>query len=78
MSSMPKVLEKTLKKMNISPSEAYRNKNFETARIGCELCYLRESDVEFMLDKKDLMLRVRGSSNQRVIDVKETLKTGNE
>lgn len=51
MSSMPKVLEKTLKKMNISPSEAYRNKNFETARIGCELCYLRESDVEFMLDK---------------------------
>jgi anaerobic ribonucleoside-triphosphate reductase activating protein len=33
-------------------------------------------DGEFMLDKKDLMLRFRGSSNQRVIDVKETLKKG--
>ena len=33
-------------------------------------------DGEFMLDKKDLMLRFRGSSNQRVIDVKETLKNG--
>jgi len=34
-------------------------------------------DGEFILDKKDLMLRFRGSSNQRVIDVQETLKTGN-
>lgn len=33
-------------------------------------------DGEFILDKKDLMLRFRGSSNQRVIDVQETLKTG--
>ena len=34
-------------------------------------------DGEFVLDKKDLMLRFRGSSNQRVIDVQETLKSGN-
>ena len=34
-------------------------------------------DGEFILDKKDLMLRFRGSSNQRVIDVQETLKSGN-
>jgi anaerobic ribonucleoside-triphosphate reductase activating protein len=33
-------------------------------------------DGEFELDKKDLMLRFRGSSNQRVIDMKETLKAG--
>ena len=33
-------------------------------------------DGEFMLDKKNLMLRFRGSENQRVIDVKETLKQG--
>ena len=33
-------------------------------------------DGEFELDKKDLMLRFRGSSNQRVIDMKETLKSG--
>jgi len=33
-------------------------------------------DGEFMLDKKDLMLRFRGSSNQRVIDVPQTLKSG--
>ena len=33
-------------------------------------------DGEFMLDKKNLMLRFRGSENQRIIDVKETLKTG--
>jgi len=33
-------------------------------------------DGKFILEKKDLMLRFRGSSNQRVIDVKETLKVG--
>ena len=33
-------------------------------------------DGEFILDKKDLMLRFRGSSNQRVIDVPQTLKSG--
>ena len=33
-------------------------------------------DGEFMLEKKDLMLRFRGSSNQRVINVPETLAQG--
>ncbi len=33
-------------------------------------------DGEFVEEKRDLMLRFRGSSNQRVIDVQETLKNG--
>jgi anaerobic ribonucleoside-triphosphate reductase activating protein len=33
-------------------------------------------DGEFMLDKKNLMLRFRGSENQRVIDVRKSLETG--
>jgi len=32
-------------------------------------------DGEFVEDRKDLMLRFRGSSNQRVIDVQATLKS---
>jgi anaerobic ribonucleoside-triphosphate reductase activating protein len=31
-------------------------------------------DGEFQLDKRDLNLKLRGSSNQRIIDVKESLK----
>lgn len=31
-------------------------------------------DGEFQLDKRDLKLKLRGSSNQRIIDVKESLK----
>ena len=31
-------------------------------------------DGKFEIDKKDISLKMRGSSNQRVIDVKETLK----
>ena len=31
-------------------------------------------DGQFIEDKKDLMLKYRGSTNQRVIDVKQTLK----
>ncbi len=34
-------------------------------------------DGEFVEDEKDLNIRFRGSRNQRIIDVKETLKTGN-
>ena len=34
-------------------------------------------DGEFVLAKKDLMLRFRGSSNQRLIDLRATLQTGN-
>ena len=33
-------------------------------------------DGPFVLEKKDLMLRFRGSSNQRLIDVKASLKSG--
>lgn len=33
-------------------------------------------DGEFVLSKKDITLRFRGSSNQRVIDIKKTLKEG--
>jgi len=32
-------------------------------------------DGEFVLEKKDIRLRFRGSRNQRVIDVKKTLRT---
>ena len=33
-------------------------------------------DGPFILEKKDLMLRFRGSSNQRLIDVKASLQSG--
>ena len=33
-------------------------------------------DGEFMEDKRNLMLRFRGSENQRIIDVKESIKNG--
>ena len=33
-------------------------------------------DGPFVLEKKDLALRFRGSSNQRLIDVPASLKTG--
>lgn len=33
-------------------------------------------DGQFVLEKKNLMLKFRGSENQRLIDLKETLKTG--
>ncbi len=33
-------------------------------------------DGRFMEDKKNLMLKFRGSSNQRIIDVKKSLKEG--
>lgn len=42
---------------------------------------LKECDVlvdgRFVNELKDLTLKFRGSSNQRIIDIKETLKTGN-
>ena len=42
---------------------------------------LREVDVlidgKFQADKRDIMLKYRGSSNQRVIDVKKSLEKGN-
>ena len=42
---------------------------------------LRDVDVlidgKFQADKRDIMLKYRGSSNQRVIDVKKSLEQGN-
>lgn len=35
-------------------------------------------DGPFILDKKDLLLGFRGSSNQRVIDVQKTIQGGNK
>lgn len=46
----------------------------------CELPVMKHVDVlidgKFEQDKKDLRLKWRGSSNQRVINVAESLKTG--
>lgn len=46
----------------------------------CELPYLKYADVvvdgKFVEAKKDAKLHWKGSSNQRVIDVKKTLETG--
>ena len=33
-------------------------------------------DGPFTIEKKNLMLRFRGSENQRIIDMRETRKTG--
>ena len=33
-------------------------------------------DGPFLLEKKNLTLRFRGSENQRLIDMKQTLQTG--
>lgn len=45
-----------------------------------DLPFIKEIDVlvdgPFLMDKRDVKLHWRGSSNQRVIDVKETLRLG--
>ena len=42
----------------------------------CVVCGDVLVDGEFQEDKKNIMLEFRGSENQRVIDVKKTLETG--
>ena len=41
----------------------------------CAIVYNPESGKP--KDKKDIKLQFRGSSNQRILNVQETLKTGN-
>lgn len=45
-----------------------------TNEILCDIDVL--VDGEFIEEKKDLTLKFRGSSNQRIIDVKQSLKSG--
>lgn len=55
----------------------------EAGRVGCARCEATDRllalldilvDGEFRIDLKDIRLRFRGSSNQRILDMKETLK----
>ena len=54
----------------------------ESGKARCEVtdemlgCIDVLVDGEFVLDKKDISLKFRGSSNQRLIRMPETLKTG--
>ena len=59
------------------------NVDFDTLQKYCSGVYdkyqelLKQVDVlidgQFQIDKRDIMLKYRGSSNQRVIDVKKSL-----
>lgn len=53
---------------------------FEGNYVAC--CILKNIDVlvdgRYMKDKIDINLKWRGSSNQRVLDMKKTLETGKE
>lgn len=57
----------------------------ELGRIGRARCEVTDAlldmldilvDGEFKIDKKDIRLKFRGSSNQRLLDMKETIKAG--
>lgn len=48
---LPSKLVRFLKKRKITPNEVSKNKNFETILIGCELYYLRDSDISYMLEE---------------------------
>ena len=50
------------------PPEVYRGKGIKYVDVIV--------DGKFEEDKKDLKLQFRGSSNQRILDVKECLKSG--
>ena len=62
----------TLEKQEIDAYIARAKEKFGREPYGIDILV----DGPFILDKKDIRLRFRGSVNQRVIDVPETLKTG--
>ena len=58
----------------LTDSENVRCHSEDTAKILSMIDIL--VDGEFVLEKKNIMLHFRGSENQRIIDVPETLRTG--
>ena len=56
----------------ITPQDTHHNYISHILRL-CDIVI----DGKFIKEQKDLTLKWRGSTNQRVIDVKETLKQGN-
>lgn len=69
-------------KLNVITYSGY---TFEEILAGAEerpdwLDLLRETDIlidgPFVLEKKNILLKFRGSENQRIIDVRESLKKG--
>ena len=54
------------------------NKSFYTTEVTLEMLSLIDVlvDGEFVQDLKNISLEFRGSSNQRIIDVKKTLEAG--
>ena len=54
------------------------NKSFYTTEVTLEMLSLIDVlvDGEFVQDLENISLEFRGSSNQRIIDVKKTLETG--
>ena len=60
------------KKILIWTGYTYENLNTEQKKVLQYIDVL--VDGRFEIDKKDISLKMRGSSNQRIIDIKETLK----
>lgn len=74
------ILDLCKKIKNIYPNKdiwCYTGYSYEELKEKSILNYIDVLiDGEFELDKRDITLAFRGSSNQRIIDVKKTLATG--
>lgn len=46
----PNIIQKITRKYGIPFSDIRKSKNYDTIKAGCELMYLSESDVLYMLD----------------------------